>query len=357
MGFFEDIADAYQREYGVGVDENRLAMFEAREKKGKAPDAPRGAQMLGSYRTGQAIKSALGFKEDPAFSEARRDLDIDFDTSTPGKRVGTALGALTADAIQDSTRRFWWLLNAAQATGDIIAEQAVAKARPDLYDTVVKDRMVTNVMGEKELQPRRARKYAPGAIQAIVAPAGFALNTGLGLMTPFGGAEGYKAALPSEEDPNKTSNVLGEVALKYFMGRTGDLLPYNEFVKVRPDVSKDEYMRYKAFKFDKNEDWNPADDGQTSMLAGALRTTDEGIHGPEVQFLGRSVPLTTGLTPFLAATAGGAMGARYGGTKPVRRGVYGGLGGLIVGTGLGNLFEGERRRRNAAENERDRMQF
>ena len=69
MGFFEDIANAYQREYGVGVDENRLAMFEAREKQGKAPDAPRGAQMLGSYRTGQAFRSALGFKEDPAFSE------------------------------------------------------------------------------------------------------------------------------------------------------------------------------------------------------------------------------------------------------------------------------------------------
>ena len=57
-------------------------------------------------------------------------------------------------------------------------------------------------------------------------PAGIAINTGLGLMTPFGGAEGYKAALPSDEDPSKTSNVIGEVAAKYFLGRTGNLLPY-----------------------------------------------------------------------------------------------------------------------------------
>ena len=47
--------------------------------------------------------------------------------------------------------------------------------------------------------------------------------------------------LPSEEDPSKTNNVLGEVAAKYILGRTGNLLPWDEFKKVRPDVSKDEY--------------------------------------------------------------------------------------------------------------------
>ena len=78
-------------------------------------------------------------------------------------------------------------------------------------------------------------------------------------MTPFGGAEGYKAAIPSDEDPSKTDNVLGEVALKYFMGKTGNLLPYDEFSQVRPDVSREEYNKYQAWKYDKNEDWNPLD--------------------------------------------------------------------------------------------------
>ena len=81
-----------------------------------------------------------------------------------------------------------------------------------------------------KLRTKRRPKYGgPGAIQAMSIPAGIAINTGLGLMTPFGGAEGYKAALPSEEDPSKTSNVLGEVGLKYIMGRTGNLLPYEDF--------------------------------------------------------------------------------------------------------------------------------
>jgi hypothetical protein len=41
------------------------------------------------------------------------------------------------------------------------------------------------------------------------------------------------------------------------MGRTGNLLPYEDFVKVRPDVSPDEFGRYKAFKFDKSFDVDP----------------------------------------------------------------------------------------------------
>jgi hypothetical protein len=168
-------------------------------------------------------------------------------------------------------------------------------------------------------------------------------------MTPFGGAEGYKAAIPSEEDPSKTENVLGEVALKYFMGRTGNLLPYDEFVKVRPDVSKDEYNRYQAFKYDKREDWNPLD-GDTTMLGGAIKTTDEGIHGAELQFLGRSLPVTTGVIPFLAASLGGGLGVAS--KKPLRGGILGGMAGLAAGQIGGNIIEGERRRRNKEENER-----
>ena len=102
-------------------------------------------------------------------------------------------------------------------------------------------------------------------------PTGLAVNTGIGLLNPFGGAEGYKAAIPSEEDPNKTNNVIAEVAAKYILGRTGNLLPWDEFKKVRPDVSKDEYMRYKAFKFDKDGDINPFDDGQMTFHLGFLK--------------------------------------------------------------------------------------
>ena len=107
-------------------------------------------------------------------------------------------------------------------------------------------------------------------------------------------------------------------------------------------------MKYKGFKFDKETDLNPFDDGRMTIPTGALKTTTEGIHGPEVQFLGRSVPLTTGIIPTASALIGTALGARRG---RLRGGYLGGFAGLGAGTLSGNLLEGERRRRNELENE------
>ena len=188
-------------------------------------------------------------------------------------------------------------------------------------------------------------------VQALAIPTGVAINSGLGLLTPFGGYEGYKAAIPSEEDPTKTGNVVGEVGLKYLMGRTGNLLPYSEFSRVRPDVSREEYNQYQAFKYNKDEDYDLSD-GDFSFLAGALRGTNEGIHGPELQFLGRSLPLTTAGVPYaaaLAGTVGGAVAGRGRGKAAVG-GLVGGLGGVTVGIAAGNIIEQERRRRNTVEN-------
>ena len=186
---------------------------------------------------------------------------------------------------------------------------------------------------------------------AVASAAGFALNAGIGLMNPFGGQEGYQAAIPSEEDRSKTANPIAEVAAKYILGRTGNLLPWNEFKQVRPDVSKDEYMRYKAFKFDKEADLNPFDDGKMTIPSGVLKYTSEGIHGPEVQFLGRSLPVTTAILPTATAILGTAMGVRRG--RPIRSGFLGGAIGTAAGMTAGNLLEQERRRRNAAENQND----
>ena len=136
--------------------------------------------------------------------------------------------------------------------------------------------------------------------------------------------------------------------------------------KVRPDVSKDEYMRYKAFKFDKEGDLNPFDDGQVTLPTGIIKATTDGIHGAEVQFLGRSLPVNTALIPFAGAVAGTMAGVKKRtpkGEDPVkyvdrnagRRGLIGGTIGLAASSALGNLLEGERRRRNQAENEKQQQ--
>jgi len=390
-----DLGAGFKADYELGREDRRNAFLRGRKLKGKTEESTRWDAMLGTHPGIYRMKEAFG-KIKPEDAQALREHDMHLRGSTAHK-VGQFLGSAANDLTQDATRSIYWLLNAAQATGEVINEKALAKAVPELYGKTTiaaqkaplyskvpggKERRMLNIKnadarqemleegyaklimkgGEEVLTPSRGysfndigdlqkRNYSPGMVQALAIPTGIAINSGLGLLTPFGGAEGYKAALPSEEDPTKTANVVGEVGLKYIMGRTGNLLPYDEFSKVRPDVSREEYNKYQAFKYDKSEDYNPTD-GDFSLLAGALRGTTEGIHGPEIQMLGRSLPLTTAGVPYLAALAGGVAGAKYGqrSKRAAIGGLLGGMAGLTAGQVIGHTIEAERRRRNAAEN-------
>ena len=248
--------------------------------------------------------------------------------------------------MNDSSRSFWWLINAPQATASVLQDLALRGDDGEITDPVGK--ALSNVFGNEELYrtepvlnkkgkpiqkikkdklgypvnnanfqdaiayemegrlnkglidretgtPRkgvtigkdgeyRKRIYAPGSVKALSIPASLGINAGLGLLNPFGGQEGYEAAIPDANDPSKTVNPILEVGAKYILGRTGNLLNYDDFKEVRPDVSKGEYNAYKAFKYDKDIDINPFDDGQITLPAGVLKAMD-GIHGPEVQFL------------------------------------------------------------------------
>ena len=108
---------------------------------------------------------------------------------------------------------------------------------------------------------------------------------------------GYKATLPDPENPTETTNVAGELANRYFLGRAGSLLPYDEFVKERPDVSREEYNAYKNYLFT----------GKSPIKA-----TMDGIQGPEVTFMGKSIPLATGILPMAAAVLGARRGIKRG---------------------------------------------
>ena len=379
----EDFATGFREDYGIGREDTTKMFYRQRELEGATTEAPRIDNMIGNH-TGIIRTTELAGKASPEQKQALKESNMDL-RGTPSHKAGQIAGTAAADLTQDRSRSIWWLLNALQATGEVINEKALSWAEPSLYGkTPVKTargdrnlsmknkRDINYMVNQKMVRPEgtpgdmryvpsrgysvqdgelNKRNYNPGMIQALAIPTGIAINSGLGLLTPFGGAEGYKAAMPSEEDPSKTSNVIGEVALKYIMGRTGQLLPYEEFSQVRPDVSRGEYNKYQAFKYDKSEDYNPLD-GDVSVGAGAIRATTEGIHGPELQFLGRSLPVTTGVVPYATALMGGVLGARTGAKskRAAMGGLVGGMAGLAVGQVTGNIIEGERRRRNAAEN-------
>lgn len=397
---YSELAQGFRDDYGIGGEDARRVMHRTRELQGKTAEGPKMELMAGSHPLIQRTRDVLGVATEEG-KQARAEAGMELkDNKSRMHQTGQVLGSVAADLTQDTSRRFYWLLNALQASGEVINETVLAaankasKVAPDLYgkhDVLNSDGLpigttTKSIIGKDnkqtlqtqvtrnsqealeakiikeidgQMKPARGiswneetgrwqkRNFEPGHVQSLAIPSGIAINTGLGLMSPFGGVEGYKAALPSEEDPTKTENLVGEVAMKYIMGRTGSLLPYEEFKQVRPDVSRGEYNAYQAFKYDKNTDLNPLD-GDVTILGGGLKATDEGIHGPEVQFLGRGLPVTTGIVPFATSVAGGAIGVR--GKRPLKSGFIGGLGGLAVGQVAGNLLEAERRRRNAESN-------
>ena len=384
-----DVGAGFKADYEIGREDATKMHYRTRALQDLQSDGPRFSNMMDTHMGVNRLRELTG-RISPEKEQALRESDMDLRGSAAHK-TGQMLGSAAADLTQDTSRSVYWLLNALQATGDVIQDQTLAKVVPGLYGkhSIASDRSFTKVAGQPKqpkilnrkdnaeeiidrkmgqivdgkLQPKRGysfdektgdlqqRNYSPGMLAALSIPTGIAINNALGLLTPGGGMEGYKAAVPSDEDPTKTDNVVAEVGLKYLLGQTGGLLPYNEFKQVRPDVSKSEYDAYQAFKYDKGIDLNPLD-GDLN-LAGALKYTNEGIHGPEVQMLGRSLPVTTGVVPFLGALAGTAAGARIGHArgKGAIGGIGGGMAGLAVGSVAGNIIENERRRRNSIENQ------
>jgi hypothetical protein len=387
MSWFDEFREGVALDYGVGRDDRAKMHYAERALKGLDDDSPRLVNMSATYPLSYRTRELLGVADKDAV-RARRDMGIG-PLPTKAGQAGQLLGSLGADLTQDISRNWWWLFNAAQATGNVINETTLGKVNPDLYgakktdidykDTaaLVKAELATRVPNNSgigyEVQRKPGvfnqggkaakRNYRSGFVEALAIPAGVAINNSLGLLTPFGGAEGYEAVLPRDDDPSKTSNPVAEVAAKYILGRTGGLLDYDEFKKVRPDVTKGEYNAYKAFKYDNSTDLNPFD-GDFTIPSGVIKGTTDGIHGPEIQFLGRSLPLTTAAVPFASAVIGGALGvrrgrdyrkggAKYGTPDPnaVKNGLIGSSTGAIGGIVVGNLLEAERRKRNEASNQ------
>lgn len=375
------LLEGFKGAYGEGREDFSDAYKDAREKKGKGREGTRINHLLGTNPTFVRTRELLGLANAEDV-DARQQMNLGLQQDKT-KRIGQILGTLGADVTQDHSRGLYWLINAAQATGNIINEEILARANPDLYRSeFVKDengKKIKVVQLDGEEQPIKNRNfqvavdkklvnketgkrqkhvgtnkgyyqrrlYEPGWVEALGIPAGAAINGGMGLLNPIGGMGGYEAAIPSQEDPTKTANVLMEVGAKYILGRTGNLLPYNQFKQERPDVSKGEFNAYKAFKYDKSLDLDITD-GDFTLPTGIVKGTTDGIHGPEIQFIGRSLPLLTTGLPFAAAVAGTAMGVRR--KRPIRDGFIGGMSGLAAGGATGLLLENERQRRNGIAN-------
>jgi len=210
-----------------------------------------------------------------------------------GARAAQVAGVVQSDVMQDGLRNIWWFINAPQALTNLVADETVQR----------EGYKILNRENEPIIKNRGWR-------MAATLPAVLATSFGVGNVMR---EEGYKAVLPGEGDPRVSENPIAETGARYFLGRTGGLLPYEEFVKERPDFSMEEYYKYKTYLFDKESDINPLD-GDFNV-GGVVKGTLDGIHGPEVAFLGKSIPALTGMVPIATAIAGTRRGLRRAGDK------------------------------------------
>jgi hypothetical protein len=203
------------------------------------------------------------------------------------RRAAQGAGALAADVTTQGAQNLWWFMNAFQAASMAAGQQA-------MHGALGPNKMFRRpgVEGAPTGSPFTRSNYAVGATFPVILGASAAIGN-------LFRQPGYAAALPSEGDRRDSENPLLEAPLRA-IGMTGRLLPFDDFSRERPDVSRGEYEAYKAYLFG-----SPM----------PLKFNTDGIHGAEVNLLGRSLPLLTGVLPVAAGVAGGAVGLRMAGKR------------------------------------------
>jgi hypothetical protein len=259
-----DLVRQYLPSWGGGYSASRMKGFEARRSD---PDFREQTMRVGDY---------------PGAKFSREGVAAD-----GARRVAQAAGALTADATTQGAQNIWWFINAFQAASSAAAQQA-------MHGALGPNRLLRRpgIPGAPTGAPFRHSNYAVAATFPVVLGASAAVGN-------LFRQPGYAAILPSEEDRRESDSPLVEVPLRA-IGMTGRLLPFDDFSQERPDVSRGEYEAYKAYLFG-----SPM----------PVKLNADGIHGAEINLLGRSIPLLTGVLPVAGGVLGGAVGLRMAGKR------------------------------------------
>ena len=127
----KNLSESFQGAFTEDRQDWDRAYREERILKGQTEDAPRFSQMSATYPTSVRIRENLGIA-DPTAVSARESMNMGLEEG-PTRRAGQMLGTLAQDVVQDKGRSFYWLLNAIQATGGVIAEETIGRLVPQLY--------------------------------------------------------------------------------------------------------------------------------------------------------------------------------------------------------------------------------
>ena len=188
---------------------------------------------------------------------------------------------------------------AAYAAGRIAADFVGHGSRSFIWGAHPEDffsRFGNKYLAEIPKNVRVPALYGAGALMGLASGNYNPLNFEGG-----GAAAGFGAISGDPDDPTVSSApVYDMVVERGAFGRKGKILGWEEFRQQRPDVSFEDYSKYKDYLYNKDENL------LRQMTFGLAKANLDGINGPEVNVMGYSV------TPAGAAAALGALaGTKY----------------------------------------------
>ena len=162
----QDFGEGFKDDYGIGREDTTKMFYRQRELGGQTTEAPRMDNMLGNHPGIIRARELVGntsAAENQALQESNMNL-----RGTPAHKVGQFVGTAAGDLTQDRSRGIWWLLNALQATGEVINEKALSIAAPSLYQKSP----VKTAKGDRNLQMRNKKDLQYMMEQKMVRPEG-----------------------------------------------------------------------------------------------------------------------------------------------------------------------------------------
>lgn len=225
----------------------------------------------------------------------------------PQEFLGAYATRLATDIVTDGTRAVWWAFNHPNALADKAARVAIGKE------------------ASKELGVLGTGLVMSAAVAPAIAVAGAYDITNVDEMfRPKGFAQAY--AEEGSEDRRKTTQPVPELFERFFLGRTGRPLAYEEAKKDIPDLTPERYGNFLRNYY------------QDKGVLGVLKATPENLEGnPEVRLLGYPVTIPSALGVVGGAAVGGAAARMSTGKGRLGKAVAAGLAGSLGGVAAGNV--------------------
>jgi hypothetical protein len=225
----------------------------------------------------------------------------------PQEFLGAYSARLLTDIVTDGTRAVWWAFNHPNALADKAARVAIGKE------------------ASKEMGVLGTGLVMAAAVAPAIAVSGAYDITNVGEMfRPKGFAQSY--AEEGSEDRRQTSQPVPELFERFFLGRTGRPLAYEEAKKDIPDLTPERYGNFLRSYY------------QDKGMLGVLKATPENLQGyPEARLLGYPVTIPSALGIAGGAIAGGAAARAATGKGRAAKAVVAGLAGSLGGVLTGNV--------------------